>query len=258
MSAGALTVFAAESGVARITLNRPGRHNSLVPELLESLLGDIARASASGMDVVVLQANGRSFSTGGDVAAFFAVPPGDRAAYAECVVGALNRCILALLDLPVPLIGRVHGPVTGGSLGLVLACDLVAVTPDAFFQPYYLDVGFSPDGGWSALLPDRVGAARARMVQLLNRRIGAAEAVDWGIATALAEAAEIDALVARWVETLRSKVASAIRHTRAQLLPPARRAACAQALDAERVRFVEQIASAEAHAGMARFLRKTA
>ncbi|MCW5773994.1 MAG: enoyl-CoA hydratase/isomerase family protein, partial [Rhodospirillaceae bacterium] len=168
MSAAALTTLCVKDGVGRITLNRPARHNSLIPELLESLERDIA--ASAGLGAVVLAANGRSFSTGGDVAAFHTQTEIDRPAYSARIVGALNRVILALFDLPMPVIGRVQGPVTGGSLGLVLACDLVAVTPAAFFQPYYVDVGFSPDGGWTAILPDRIGPARAREVQLLNQR----------------------------------------------------------------------------------------
>lgn len=258
MSAGRLTAFAVENGVGWITLDRPERHNSLVPGLLDSLIDDTEAAGKAEIRALVLRANGRSFSTGGDVAAFFEVPAAERAAYAARVVGALNRAILALLDLPVPLIGRVHGPVTGGSLGLVLACDLVAVTPQAFFQPYYVDVGFGPDGGWTALLPERIGEARARMVQLLNRRVSAAEALDWGIATALVPADDLDRAIDVWLETLSGKVPSAVRATKMRLLSPERRAAIAAGLEAEHAGFVTQIASAAAHEGMARFLCRPA
>lgn len=258
MSAGALTAFTAADGIGLITLNRPHRHNSLVPELLESLNRDIAIAAGAGLKALVLRANGRSFSTGGDVAAFFETAASERGAYAGRIVGALNRAILALLDLNVPVVGRVHGPVTGGSLGLVLACDLVAVTPAAFFQPYYVDLGFSPDGGWSAILPDRIGAAKAGMVQLLNRRISAAEAIEWGIATALVEPGELDSTIATWLETLATKVPSALACTKARLMPPERRAALAAGLEAERRSFVAQITNTAAHEGMARFLRRSA
>lgn len=258
MSPTGLTAFAAENGIGRITLNRPERHNSLVPDLLESLIGNIEAASRADLGALVLRANGRSFSTGGDVAGFFAVPRRERAEYGARIVGALNRAILALLDLPFPVIGRVHGPVTGGSLGLVLACDLVAVTPEAFFQFYYVDVGFSPDGGWTALLPERIGLPRARMVQLLNRRIGAAEAVEWGIATALVPAADLDRAIEGWLETLAGKVPSALAATKRRLLPPEKRAAWAAGLEAERESFVAQIGSAAAHEGMAHFLRRPA
>ena len=54
--------------IAILTLNRAERHNSLVPEFLEEMLAAL-RAIGGEPDIraVVLQANGRSFSTGGDV-----------------------------------------------------------------------------------------------------------------------------------------------------------------------------------------------
>ena len=58
--------------IVTITLNRPERHNSLIPELLHQLLDALAVVAANPeISAVVLQANGRSFSTGGDVKAFY-------------------------------------------------------------------------------------------------------------------------------------------------------------------------------------------
>ncbi len=54
-----------------ITLNRPERHNSLVPELLQELYESLqAVALEPGVGAMVLQANGSSFSTGGDAQGF--------------------------------------------------------------------------------------------------------------------------------------------------------------------------------------------
>ncbi|MFX5937574.1 enoyl-CoA hydratase/isomerase family protein, partial [Acinetobacter baumannii] len=88
-------------------------------------------------------------------------PRGERRLYAAALIGALTAVILRLLDLPCPLITALAGPVTGGSCGLVFTADLVVMGPRAFIQPYYVDVGFAPDGGWTALLPERIGPARA-------------------------------------------------------------------------------------------------
>ncbi len=99
------------------------------------------------------------------------------------LVGLLNRVILALFDLPVPVVAAVQGPVTGGALGLVLASDVVLVTPEASFTPYYSRVGFSPDGGWTALLPSVIGAKRAAEVLYCNHTIRASQAVEWGLAS---------------------------------------------------------------------------
>lgn len=245
--------------VARLTLNRPERHNSLVPALIDALKQDLAHIAAlPELRALVLQAEGRSFSTGGDVGGFFAVPRGQRRAYADGLVGGLNDCILALFDLPVPVLGRIQGPVTGGSLGFLLACDLVAITSQVFIQPYYTEVGFSPDGGWTALLPARIGDAAAREIQLRNRRVAATEIVQLGLATALVEPEALDATLDGWLAEIVAKQPGALRRTRANLLPPARRAAIAAALEMEKQSFLEQIDSEEAHHGMARFLAKSA
>lgn len=247
------TLLDLADGVARLTLNRPERHNSLVPDLIDSLNADLDRVSADrSLRVLVLQAAGRSFSTGGDVAGFQAVPRGQRRAYAEKLVGGLNRAILALLHLPMPVIGRVQGPLTGGALGCMLACDLVAITPQAFIQPYYTEVGFSPDGGWTALLPNRIGPQRAREIQLLNRRVSATEAVQLGLATTLVETDNLDSTIEAWLAALRSKQPGSVARTKALLAID-----CAAGLQAELQHFLTQIDSAEAEAGMARFLAKT-
>lgn len=250
----ALTVLETDGTVARLTLNRPERHNSLVPGLVDALLGDLLRVrNLAGLRVLVLQAAGRSFSTGGDVAGFHAVQQADRPAYAAGLVGRLHEAILTLLDLPVPVLGRIQGPVTGGALGLVLACDLTAFSPAAFVQPYYAEVGFSPDGGWTAMLPHRIGTARAGEIQFLNRRVSSAEARDLGIATTVTD--DLDGTVTAWIDRILSMQRDAVTRTKRLLAAPVRQAIVA-GLVAEQSEFVTQIGGAEAGAGMIRFLAR--
>ena len=236
--------------IATITLAREERHNSLVPDLLAGLLaalGDIAADASSR--VIILRAAGRSFSTGGDVGAFYDHRD-DIEAYAHELVGLLNEAILALFDAKQPVVAAVDGAVTGGSLGLVLASDIVVTTPRASFQPWYVDVGFSPDGGWTAILPDLIGRSRAACVQLLNRRIDAAEAVAWGIATELVETDALDARIVELSEQLAAKRTGSVQCTR-RLLRPANLVA---RLEQERQHFVAQIGTDEALAGMREYL----
>ena len=145
---------------AVVTLNRPQRHNSLVPALLREMLDVLAEVAADeSVRALVLRANGRSFSTGGDALGF--VQHADNMEpYAREIVGLLNQVILALIDLSVPVITAVHGIVTGGSLGFILGSDIVLVAPEASFAPFYSEVGPSPDGGWAVLLPLVIGPRR--------------------------------------------------------------------------------------------------
>ncbi|GAB4350818.1 MAG: enoyl-CoA hydratase-related protein [Gammaproteobacteria bacterium] len=246
-----------EGTTASLVLNRPGRHNSLVPELLEALLEAIDTVAADeSLTAVVLAAEGRSFSTGGDVAAFAAQSDEEIGLYAERLVGLLNEAILGLFRLPVPLVGRLHGPVTGGSLGLVLACDLVVASPDAFMAPYYVEVGFSPDGGWSAILPERIGERRAREIQLLNRHVAASEMRELGLVDDIVEAERLEARIGEWLDTLAGKDRGSIRLTKRRLLEVDRLARYRMGLEEERRLFVERIRQPEARAAMGAFLER--
>jgi 2-(1,2-epoxy-1,2-dihydrophenyl)acetyl-CoA isomerase len=239
-------------GVALLRLNRPQRHNSLVPELLEALLAALDEIEVDpAIHAVVLTHAGKNFSTGGDVAAFAA--QGDAiASYADRLLALLNRSILRLAALRCPVVAAVEGWLTGGSLGLVLACDMAVLARDARIAPYYTVVGFSPDGGWTAMLPQLVGTPRARAWQLNNTIIAAPEAAALGLATALAAPGSAEADAVTLARGVMRKVPGSVARTRALLRWDAD--TLAAGLERERAAFVAQIASAETADGMRRFL----
>ncbi len=235
-----------------LTLNRPERHNSLVPALLEELLVQIKDAgSQTELRVVILQANGRSFSTGGDMGGFYQHLD-DIGSYAYEIVGLLNQVILALRALPVPVVAAVHGLVTGGSLGLVLAADGVLVSPKASFTPYYSVVGFSPDGGWTTMLPGLIGLKRTAGILMHNRTVTAEQAVAWGLADRIVPASQIRQQALADAEAIVSKKRGSLRHTKRLLA--AGDGDLAKRLEKERARFVRQIRTAEARQGILDFM----
>jgi len=243
-------LISVDNSVATLTLNRPERHNSLVPALLSQLL-DALSECARNIDVriVVLRAAGHSFSTGGDLQGFLDHAD-DIRNYAKELVGLLNQVIVGIYDCRTPVVVAVDGQVTGGALGFVLAADIVLVTERASFRPYYVDVGFSPDGGWTALLPEIIGRKRAAAVQLLNQSVSADQALDWGLATAYADSQELEAALAELCDGLKSKKAGSVHNTR-RLMRPAK---LESRLDEEKRRFVKQIVTDEALEGMRHFL----
>lgn len=238
--------------IGTLTLNRPERHNSLVPALLRDLLTHLEAANEQNVRAIILRATGRSFSTGGDVRAFYERRDEGLAAYAREIVGLLNDVILAMLALPAPIVAAVHGPVTGGSLGFVLASDVVLVAPEAGFTPYYSVVGFSPDGGWTALLPQVVGRKRASEVLTCNITISAEQAVAWGLVNRVVPAERIQAEAQAVADTIAGMQPHSITSTKALLR--ANLGDVATRLERERQQFVEQIITEEARGGMAAFL----
>jgi 2-(1,2-epoxy-1,2-dihydrophenyl)acetyl-CoA isomerase len=250
MIVGKLVLTDRLGSIAVLTLNRAERHNSLVPEFLAEMLAALEAVRAEPeVRAVVLQANGRSFSTGGDVAVF-AAHRDALADYASEIVGLLNRAILALVELPVPVVAAVQGIITGGSLGLVLGCDVVLVAPEASFTPYYSVVGFSPDGGWTAMMPDIIGPKRAAEVLLRNLTITAEQSVGWGLASRIVPAESIRDEALAVARDLAAKMPGSLRHTKRLLT----RSDLAARLEAERTLFMEQIVTEEARQGIAAFL----
>ena len=251
---GNLILLDTRDHIATLTLNRPGRHNSLVPELLREMLTalDSLRAQME-LRAVILQANGRSFSTGGDVQAFYDQRDQSEA-YAREIVGLLNQGIVAMVELPTPIVAAIHGIVTGGSLGLVLASDIVLVAPEASFTPYYSVVGFSPDGGWTAMLPEIIGRKRVAEVLMLNETLSAEQAVAWGIAQRIVPSAEIRDQARAIADAIVQKKIGSIRQTKRLLWRDGE--TLAVRLEAERQHFVQQITTAEAQQGMRDFLQR--
>jgi 2-(1,2-epoxy-1,2-dihydrophenyl)acetyl-CoA isomerase len=241
-----------EEAVSRLTLNRPQRHNSLIPALLTELLGALKEIQHNPeIRAVVLQANGRSFSTGGDLLGFYDHLDSIQS-YANQIVGLLNQVILTMVDLRLPIVAAVHGQVTGGSMGLVLASDLVLIAPTASFTPYYSEVGFSPDGGWTAWLPEIIGVKRTIQILMLNETINADQALSWGLAHRLVPADQIQAEALKTAHQVAAKPPGSIQPTKRLLHP----VDLANHLEAERRHFTAQIGKNETQKCMKAFLDK--
>ncbi|MEO1252879.1 MAG: enoyl-CoA hydratase/isomerase family protein [Pseudomonadota bacterium] len=252
----ALATLEASDGVARITLNHPQRRNSLTPALLEALNGRLDVIDPEGLTAIVIAGGGESFSSGGDVAEFAAREGDALTDYADRTVSLLNSAILKLLAAPVPVIARLQGFVTGGAAGFVFAADTVAMADDAYIAPYYSVVGFAPDGGWTAILPDLIGSARACEIQFSNRKISADEAKALGIAMHVVPAARLDDKIDEIVADLHRKSSASLARTKRLIWSEQRLQRVKAGLEMERRTFVEQITTRDARERMAAFLRR--
>lgn len=241
-----------EGEIARLRIDRAERHNSLVPQLLDEIQTCLERIQKRrSIRCLVLKTAGESFSTGGDVRGFFEHRE-DIASYAQATVGGLNEVIMGMLDLPQPIIAIVDGQVTGGSIGFLAASNLVYVTQQATITPYYPLVGFTPDGGWTTMVPQLIGQRRTAEVLLTNRSIEPDEAVDWGLATARIDEVSIEQHAMDTATEIAAFHPGSIFGTK-QLLTSGRDG-IKEGLTRERKRFVEQIQTPEAIEGMAAFL----
>ncbi len=238
--------------VAVLSLNRPQRHNALVPGLLTSLLQALGEPQCLAADALVLRAEGRSFSTGGDLLAFQQQRQriGD---YAHEVVGLLNEAILALYTHPAPVVCAVQGQVTGGSLGFLLASNHVLMHRKATITPWYAEVGFSPDGGWTAMLPAVIGRQKSRQWLASNASFDARTCLQLGIAHELVDDDCDSAALARAEKMATEQIKNPVfeRHALENGSDELK-----NKLDIERDLFVQQIQTKEAMRGIDRFLRR--
>lgn len=182
-------------GVARIVLRRPDAMNAVDAATAVALRDAVADVGADdAVRCVVLAAEGRAFCAGADLREM-------AGGAGEADLGALLReryhpTILGLRSMPKPVVAAVQGPAVGVGLSLALAADLVLAAEEAYFLLAFVNIGLAPDGGASALVPDRVGAGRALRMAMLGERVGAAEALDWGLVDAVHPAGELPGAVA--------------------------------------------------------------
>jgi 2-(1,2-epoxy-1,2-dihydrophenyl)acetyl-CoA isomerase len=171
-------------GVARIELNRPEASNAFDMNLGRGF-ADAVSAVAADTDVrsVLICGRGRFFCPGGDVASMAAAA--DPSQYLFDLASAVHPAVLTLSELSVPVVAAVQGAAAGAGLSLTLVADIVIAGPSARFLTAYGSIGLSPDCGLSWLLPQVVGLRRALELNLTGRKLTAAEAVEWGLATAV-------------------------------------------------------------------------
>jgi 2-(1,2-epoxy-1,2-dihydrophenyl)acetyl-CoA isomerase len=247
-----LVRLAREGDVAMVSLNRPARHNALVPELLAALLKALKNVRTRGAAALVLGAEGRSFSTGGDLRGFLEHRD-TIGAYADQLVGLLNDVIMALYRLPLPTVCAVQGQVCGGSLGLLLACDRIVMLQNAGIAPWYRAVGFSPDGGWTAMLPGVIGRRQAAHWVLSDARYGAARCHELGLVQEVV-ADDVQPVALNWAREVATMGRGGARSTLSLLRGDDD--GLTRRLDAEKAAFVRQVRSPEALAGIERFLHR--
>lgn len=135
----AVLLRAEAGGVATLTLNRPKARNSLSRELIDALKQEFEDiAGDSRVRVVVIAANGPAFCAGHDMREMRADP--DLDAY-ERLFAASSALMKLILDLPQPVIARVHATATAAGCQLVATCDLAVASKEATFATPGVNIG---------------------------------------------------------------------------------------------------------------------
>jgi 2-(1,2-epoxy-1,2-dihydrophenyl)acetyl-CoA isomerase len=180
-------------GAARITLNRPDSLNSWNEQFGRELAAALDRAAGDdAVRAVMINGAGRAFSSGADLSEQRSDVEGGPPDLSARLRELYNPIILSIRELPKPVIAAVNGPAAGVGCSLALACDLVVAAESAFFLLAFVNIGLVPDGGVTATLPARAGAARAMEMAMLGERVPAPTALEWGLIDRVVPDAELD------------------------------------------------------------------
>ncbi|WP_029889147.1 enoyl-CoA hydratase/isomerase family protein [Polycyclovorans algicola] len=168
-------------GLARLTLTQPAAGNPFNAEFCR----DICQASnelagRKDLRAVLITAQGKFFSVGGDIGMFMKMLDTLPDAIRDWT-STLHMGIARLQRLDAPIIAAVHATCMGGGVSMVAGCDLVVAGKSARFGAAYPQIGYSFDAGASTALTSRMSIARARRFMLFNEMLTAEAAADIGL-----------------------------------------------------------------------------
>ena len=238
-----------------LTIQAQHRRNSLSAAVRQGLHAGLARADdEAGVRAVVITAEGRTFSSGGDfIEDFGPLASGSRGDAWE-VVGGYFRLFDHIERCRVPVIAAVNGPAIGGGLEVIMASDLAVAVDTATFAPIEGRAVGTPSG-WTLLrAAERLDHKVASELLLTGSIIDAETALSWGLVNRLVPPDELMSAALRWGEAIAGVSAHAVNQSKRYLREQAR------TFDADVVRelVVEAFATQESKDAIAGFFTKPA
>ena len=189
-----------KEGVYTITLNRPGKLNSITLEMLELIEAAVDEASNDfSVGCIMFKGAGdRAFSAGADITEF----PGFTEEQANRVPVTGHRVFRKLLGASKPMVAAVNGYCLGGGNELALFCDFRLASDKARFSQPEVTLGLMPGWGGTYMLQRLVGRTLATEMIMTGRRLDAEEALKAGLVNAVYPAAEFDAKALEYANKL--------------------------------------------------------
>ena len=234
--------------VAHLTLNSPNNLNAMDLEMAEAFRQVSADMKASPPRVVVISAEGRAFSAGGDLAMLKAKAEKDHETNRREMM-EFYLSFLGLRDLNVPLVCAIQGHAVGAGFCFAAACDVRVADESALFAAPFTRLGLHPGMGGSFFLPRSLGSELARELVLTGRRLNAADALRAGFLTrvvglgSLLHAAEeiVEGVLKGAPHATRSLLANERERERAAVQAALEQEAQEQALSYARPEFLEGV-----------------
>lgn len=233
-------------GILCLQIHRPEKRNAMTPDMYASLVEQLKKGDEdTAVKVVILHGTDSCFTSGNDLNSFRNGPSPDK-------LYPHNVFLSALSQIKKPVIAAVNGLALGIGTIMLMHCDLVYVAGDVRFSFPFINLGLSPEGGTSYLLPRLAGYRKAMDMVLFGEQFGVVEAQEIGLINeVVSEQSVLDRAMAR-ARTLADRSSASVQTAKA-LLKSSTKDAIAQAMSREREVFSERLASDEAQAAIARF-----
>ncbi|HLJ87602.1 MAG TPA: enoyl-CoA hydratase/isomerase family protein [Candidatus Angelobacter sp.] len=210
---------AIQAHVATVEIHRPP-HNYFDDRLVRDLADAFeALDRDSECRALLLASEGRSFCAGANLQ--------EIAGREDLSAADIYKHAVRLFACEKPVVAAIQGAAVGGGLGLALVADFRVVAPEAWFGANFVKLGIHPGFGLTHTLPRLIGVQRASLMFYTGRRIGAQEALAWGLADVLAAPPDLHSGVLhsgalrKAAHDLASEIAAcaplAVRSTRATL-----------------------------------------
>jgi methylglutaconyl-CoA hydratase len=180
-----------ERKVAYLELSLAEKRNALSALLIEELT-DFATSVSNqkSIRVVVLSGKGKIFCAGGDLAWMKAQIGANRETRMR-EARKLAEMLKALNEMPVPLIGKIHGGAFGGGIGIACICDVTVAEQDTKFGLTETRLGLIPATIGPYVIA-RLSEGKARQVFMSARLFDAKEAQTLGVVSKICAAAHLD------------------------------------------------------------------
>ncbi len=245
-----ITVQTLPGRVGLVTLNRPKALNALRGQLMTELLDAVQAYDADdGVGAIVIAGSERAFSAGADIKEMSDATP----------VSMLNSPIIErwhkLRTISKPLIAAVSGFCFGGGNELAMSCDMIVASESAIFGQPEINIGVIPGAGGTQRLTKAVGKAIAMEMVLNDRRLTAAEALQYGLVNKVVPVADfLDSAIAL-AAGIASRAPVAVRLGK-EAVNKAFELSLSEGLSLEQKYFYYLFATEDQKEGMAAFVEK--
>jgi enoyl-CoA hydratase len=173
--------------LAEVVLNQPASHNCISHEMhVELKEAFLLLRQHSDVRAIVLGANGKSFSAGGDFDAILAYR--ENAEQRMKMRAEVRPLLLAIADSHIPVVTALQGDAIGLGATLIMATDAVVAAKSARISDPHVVIGLAAGDGGCVTWPLHVGLLRAKRYLLTGDRLSAEDAYRIGLVTDIVEA----------------------------------------------------------------------